>query len=40
VGLRWWELDMGWWVLKIWERLGLIWDLKCPNRETIKALKA
>lgn len=38
VGLRWWELDLGWWVLLLWQKLGLVWDVKVPDQETIKAL--
>lgn len=25
------EPDPGWWVLRLWERLGLIWDLRVPS---------
>lgn len=33
MGLRWWELDLGWCGLVILERMGLVWDLKRPLPE-------
>jgi stearoyl-CoA desaturase (delta-9 desaturase) len=29
-GLRWWEVDVTWYMLLLLERLGVIWDLKRP----------
>lgn len=40
VGLRWWELDFGWWVLIGLQRLGIVWDVKVPDQKTIKGLAA
>jgi stearoyl-CoA desaturase (delta-9 desaturase) len=36
-GLRWWQLDLTWWLLKLLERLGLVWDLKLPKQDVSKA---
>ena len=32
-GVAWWEPDVTWLVLRLWERLGLIWDVKRIVRE-------
>lgn len=29
-GHVWWEIDVGWYVLRLWAALGLVWDLKTP----------
>jgi len=31
-GLRWWQLDLSYWVIRLHEMLGLAWDLKLPTR--------
>lgn len=36
LGLRPWELDMGWWVILALEALGLAWDVNRPSREEIE----
>ncbi len=33
LGLEWWELDPGWWLLVALRSCGLAWDLKCPTAE-------
>ncbi|RDX35838.1 acyl-CoA desaturase [Kangiella sp. HD9-110m-PIT-SAG07] len=33
-GIRWWELDISYYLLVVMEKLGLVWDLKKP--ETVK----
>lgn len=38
LGLEWWQLDSGWWLLVTLRRLGLVWDLKLPTAES-KAAK-
>lgn len=38
LGLEWWQLDPGWWLLRSLEKLGLVWDLKLPTPES-KAAK-
>ena len=30
-GLRWWEIDVTWYVLVVLEKLGVIWDVKRPR---------
>lgn len=39
VGLRWWEFDPTWWVIRGMETCGLIWDVKVPTAEAILAKK-
>ncbi len=39
VGLRWWEFDITWWIVKLLERVGLVWNLKVPTPEAIEAKK-
>ncbi len=29
-GFFWWEIDMTYWVLRIWRAMGLIWDVREP----------
>lgn len=31
LGLHAGEVDPGWWVLRILEKVGLVWDIKCPE---------
>lgn len=31
IGLRWWQLDLGWWFVWALERVGLAWDVKVPR---------
>jgi len=30
-GLRRWQIDVSWWVIRGMEKLGLIWDVKVPD---------
>ena len=30
-GHRWWEFDMSWWVIRTWERIGLVKDVVRPK---------
>jgi stearoyl-CoA desaturase (Delta-9 desaturase) len=32
-GLRWWQIDVSYWVIRLMERLGLAWNLKLPTLE-------
>jgi stearoyl-CoA desaturase (delta-9 desaturase) len=34
-GFFWWEIDLTYWVLRLWQSLGLIWDLHHPSREVL-----
>lgn len=36
VGLRWWELDVGWWILCFARGLGLVTDVKQPTPERMQ----
>jgi stearoyl-CoA desaturase (delta-9 desaturase) len=36
-GLRWWELDVTWYVLRLLAALGLVWDLRPPLRARTRA---
>lgn len=39
VGLRWWQVDPGAWVIRFLEFVGLVWDVKVPTQEMQKAKK-
>jgi stearoyl-CoA desaturase (delta-9 desaturase) len=34
-GFRWWEIDVTYYLLRVMERLGLVWDLRRPPREVL-----
>lgn len=34
-GFRWWEIDMYYWVIALFEKLGLIWDVRQPKPEML-----
>ena len=36
-GFRWWELDVTFYVLRLFERCGLVWDLRRPPAEVLHA---
>jgi stearoyl-CoA desaturase (delta-9 desaturase) len=36
-GLRWWEVDIGAWAIRAFEKLGWAWDVHCPSHEVIAA---
>ena len=36
-GLRWWEFDASYWIIRGLEKLGLAWDVKVPAPERIAA---
>ena len=35
MGLKWWEVDVGGWVIRILELLGLAWDVNTPSPQLI-----
>lgn len=39
-GLKWWQIDMGWWCICVFEKLGLVWDVKTPTAKMIEAKKS
>jgi stearoyl-CoA desaturase (delta-9 desaturase) len=34
-GFFWWEFDLTYWVLRVWQRLGLIWDIRRPPADVL-----
>jgi stearoyl-CoA desaturase (delta-9 desaturase) len=32
-GLRWWQLDVSYWIIRALALVGLAWDLKLPTAE-------
>jgi len=36
-GLKFWQIDLGYWVIRGLEQVGLVWDVKVPNKEAIAA---
>jgi stearoyl-CoA desaturase (delta-9 desaturase) len=34
-GFFWWEFDLTYWVLRVWQALGLIWDLQRPPAKVL-----
>jgi stearoyl-CoA desaturase (delta-9 desaturase) len=39
-GLHRWQIDVSWWVIRGLEKLGLVWDVKCPSREQLERRRA
>ena len=35
-GMRWWEPDASGWVLAVFAKAGIVWDLHMPSRQTIE----
>ena len=38
-GITWWEVDMFFWPIWIWEKLGLVWDVRRPPAEASAATR-
>lgn len=38
-GLSWWQIDLGYWVIRVLEMAGLAWDVKSPTPGMIQAKK-
>lgn len=36
-GLKWWQIDISFWAIKLLEILGLVWDVKLPKNSLIKS---
>ena len=34
-GFRWWQIDIGGWLIRLFEKLGWVWDIKMPSPEVI-----
>ncbi|MGK7872422.1 MAG: acyl-CoA desaturase [Xenococcaceae cyanobacterium] len=39
LGLKWWQIDIGGWVIRALEKVGLAWDIKVPTVGMIDAKK-
>jgi stearoyl-CoA desaturase (delta-9 desaturase) len=37
MGFFWWEIDVTYYVLRLLERLGLVWDLRVPSRAVLES---
>ena len=37
LGLKWWEIDMTAWFIRVLAWLGIVWDVKHPTAEQIEA---
>jgi stearoyl-CoA desaturase (Delta-9 desaturase) len=37
IGLKWWQIDFGAWVVRILEKLGLVWDVNVPSANMMEA---
>ena len=35
-GFMWWEIDVTYYLLKIFEKVGLVWDVKKAPREVVE----
>ena len=38
-GLKWWQFDVGAWVIRLFESIDLFWDVQSPSKAAIKAKK-
>ncbi|MDZ7963741.1 MAG: acyl-CoA desaturase [Nostoc sp. DedSLP03] len=38
-GLKWWQIDLGYWVIRTLELTGLVWNVKAPTTDAIEAKK-
>lgn len=38
-GFKWWQIDISFYVIKVMEKLGLVWDLKYPNPKLLSMKK-
>jgi stearoyl-CoA desaturase (delta-9 desaturase) len=39
MGLKWWEIDTGSWIIRAFEKLGLAWDVNVPSPQLIERKK-
>jgi stearoyl-CoA desaturase (delta-9 desaturase) len=37
-GLKWWQIDVTWYIIVAMEKLGLAWDLKYPSKQKMRKL--
>ena len=38
-GFKWWQIDISFYLIKLMEKMGLVWDLKYPNAEFLEKKK-
>jgi stearoyl-CoA desaturase (Delta-9 desaturase) len=38
--LRWWQLDPGYWIILLAEKLGIVWDVRRPSRDRVNVKMA
>jgi stearoyl-CoA desaturase (delta-9 desaturase) len=36
-GLRWWQIDLSWWLILLMKRLGLAWNVRLPTQAAMSA---
>jgi stearoyl-CoA desaturase (Delta-9 desaturase) len=39
MGLQWWEIDVGGWIIRAFEKLGLAWDVNVPSPRLMERKK-
>jgi stearoyl-CoA desaturase (Delta-9 desaturase) len=39
IGLKWWQVDFGYWVIWLLEKVGLVWDVNLPSAVMLEAKK-
>lgn len=39
-GLKWWQVDIGWWCIKLMNQLGWVWDIKVPSAKMMQAKRS
>lgn len=37
IGLKWWQLDLGYWIILGLEKVGLVWDVNRPSAKMLEA---
>lgn len=37
IGLEWWQVDLGWWIVRGLEKAGLVWEVKRPTADLLQA---
>jgi stearoyl-CoA desaturase (delta-9 desaturase) len=40
IGLRWWQVDLGYWLIAGLESLGAVWDVRRPSARLLEARRA
>ena len=37
IGLTWWQVDFGYWLIVVLQKLGLVWDVHRPSAAMLQA---